>query len=154
MIPLRSNVVNCLSRNSAASVGAFRCRSACRLSRKQILSPDHTLRTQVPCRAFRSSQSTLRELKQPPKPEPIQHTTPAASQDGTRKQDQRKAPRKNAGKPSSLRRVAVEAQRSRGSFVKGKGNKRFVDPEVETKVGYHWKCELWYSKLTGLMDRQ
>ena len=135
MIPLRSNVVNCLSRSSATSAGAFRCRSACRLSRKQIPPPDHTLRTQVPCRAFHSSQYTLRELEQPSKPELIRHTIPAASQDGTRKQDQRKAPRKNAGKPSSLRRVAVEAQRSRGSFVKGKGNKRFVDPEVETKVG-------------------
>ena len=139
MIPLRSNVANCLSRSSATSAGAFRCRSACRsacrLSRKRIPPPDHTLRTQVPCRAFRSSQYTLRELEQPSKPELIWHTIPAASQDGTRKQDQRKAPRKNAGKPSSLRRVAVEAQRSRGSFVKGKGNKRFVDPEVETKVG-------------------
>lgn len=38
------------------------------------------------------------------------------------------------GKTSSLRRVAVEAQRSRASFVKGKGNKRFVDPEAETKT--------------------
>jgi hypothetical protein len=44
-----------------------------------------------------------------------------------------KGSRKNAGKTSSLRRVAVEAQRSR-SFVKGRGNKRFVDPDVDTKV--------------------
>jgi hypothetical protein len=29
--------------------------------------------------------------------------------------------------------VAVEAQRSRG-FVRGRGNRRFVDPDVETKV--------------------
>jgi len=135
MIPLRSNVVNCLSRSSATSARAFRCLSACQLSRGQIPPPDRSLQTQVPCRAFRSSQSTLRKLEQPSKPEPIQYTTPVTFQDGTRKQDQRKAPRKNAGKPSSLRRVAVEAQRSRGSFVKGKGNKRFVDPEVETKVG-------------------
>jgi hypothetical protein len=135
MIPLRSNVVNCLSRSSATSARAFRCRSVCWLSREQIPPPDHSLRTQVSCRAFGSSQFTLGKLEQPLKPEPIQHTIPAASQDGTRKQDQRKAPRKNAGKPSSLRRVAVEAQRSRGSFVKGKGSKRFVDPEVDTKVG-------------------
>ena len=46
----------------------------------------------------------------------------------------RKVPRKSAGKTSSLRRVAVEAERSR-DFVKGKGSKRFVDPDVETKVG-------------------
>ncbi|PVI03284.1 DUF155-domain-containing protein [Periconia macrospinosa] len=45
----------------------------------------------------------------------------------------RKGARKNAGKTSSLRRVAVEAQRSRG-FVKGRGNKRFVDPDVDTKT--------------------
>jgi uncharacterized Rmd1/YagE family protein len=41
--------------------------------------------------------------------------------------------RKNAAKTSSLRRVAVEAQRSRG-FVKGRGSKRFVDPDVEKKT--------------------
>lgn len=45
----------------------------------------------------------------------------------------RKGARKNAGQTSSLRRVAVEAQRSRG-FVKGRGSKRFVDPHVDTKV--------------------
>ncbi|KAH7138086.1 hypothetical protein B0J11DRAFT_422535 [Dendryphion nanum] len=46
---------------------------------------------------------------------------------------ERKPVRKIVAKTSSLRRVAVEAQRSRG-FVKGKGNKRFVDPDVETKT--------------------
>lgn len=55
-----------------------------------------------------------------------------ASSDGAAKAE-RKGMRKNAGKTSSLRRVAVEAQRSRG-FVRGTGSKRFVDPEVETKV--------------------
>lgn len=47
--------------------------------------------------------------------------------------ESRKGPRNNAAKTSSLRRVAVEAQRSRG-FVRGRGNKRFVDPDVDTKV--------------------
>ena len=46
---------------------------------------------------------------------------------------EKKGGRKNAGKTSSLRRVAVEAQRSRG-IVKGRGSKRFVDPDADTKV--------------------
>ncbi|KAF2444182.1 DUF155-domain-containing protein [Karstenula rhodostoma CBS 690.94] len=45
-----------------------------------------------------------------------------------------KGTKKHAGKTSSLRRVAVEAQRSRQGFVKGRGNKRFVDPHVDTKT--------------------
>jgi uncharacterized Rmd1/YagE family protein len=43
-----------------------------------------------------------------------------------------KASRKNAGK-TSLRSVAVEAQRSR-TFVKSRGRQRFVDPDAETKT--------------------
>lgn len=34
---------------------------------------------------------------------------------------------------TSLRRVAVEAQTSRHGFIKGRGKRRFVDPEAETK---------------------
>src|SRR5690242_7706211 len=41
--------------------------------------------------------------------------------------------RKAAGKTSSLRSVAVEAQRSR-SFVKSRGRTRFIDPDAETKT--------------------
>tara|TARA_R110002003_G_scaffold198_11_gene15485 strand:+ start:17317 stop:18729 length:1413 start_codon:yes stop_codon:yes gene_type:complete len=44
-----------------------------------------------------------------------------------------KATRKNAGKTSSLRSVAVEAQRSR-SFVKSRGRQRFIDPDADTKT--------------------
>ena len=44
-----------------------------------------------------------------------------------------KPSRKNAGKTSSLRSIAVEAQRSR-TFVKSRGRQRFVDPDAETKV--------------------
>ncbi|KAJ4291025.1 hypothetical protein N0V90_010222 [Kalmusia sp. IMI 367209] len=46
----------------------------------------------------------------------------------------KKGVKKHAGKTSSLRRVAVEAQRSRQGFVKGRGSKRFVDPHVDTKT--------------------
>lgn len=42
--------------------------------------------------------------------------------------------KKHGNKTSSLRRVAVEAQRSRQGFVKGRGSKRFIDPHVDTKV--------------------
>jgi uncharacterized Rmd1/YagE family protein len=45
----------------------------------------------------------------------------------------RKAGRKNAAKTSSLRSVAVEAQRSR-AFVKSRGRTRFIDPDAETKT--------------------
>lgn len=41
--------------------------------------------------------------------------------------------RKTAGKTSSLRSVAVEAQRSR-TFVKSRGRTRFIDPDAETKT--------------------
>lgn len=41
--------------------------------------------------------------------------------------------RKNAGKTSSLRSIAVEAQRSR-SFVKSRGRQRFIDPDADTKT--------------------
>jgi hypothetical protein len=44
-----------------------------------------------------------------------------------------KSPRKIVGKTSSLRSVAVEAQRSR-TFVKSRGKQRFIDPDAETKV--------------------
>ncbi|KAJ4987298.1 hypothetical protein SVAN01_07168 [Stagonosporopsis vannaccii] len=45
----------------------------------------------------------------------------------------KQGPRKAAGKTSSLRSVAVEAQRSR-SFVKSRGRTRFIDPDAETKT--------------------
>lgn len=45
----------------------------------------------------------------------------------------KQGPRKAAGKTSSLRSVAVEAQRSR-TFVKSRGRTRFIDPDAETKT--------------------
>ncbi|KAF1920682.1 hypothetical protein BDU57DRAFT_438006 [Ampelomyces quisqualis] len=44
-----------------------------------------------------------------------------------------KPPRKNASKTSSLRSIAVEAQRSR-TLVKSRGRQRFVDPDAQTKT--------------------
>ncbi|KAF2851182.1 DUF155-domain-containing protein [Plenodomus tracheiphilus IPT5] len=45
----------------------------------------------------------------------------------------RKGARKIAGKTSSLRSVAVEAQNAR-AFVKSRGRTRFIDPDAETKT--------------------
>lgn len=47
------------------------------------------------------------------------------------KSKRKAAQRKQAS--ASLRRVAVEAQRSRGTLIRGKGKLRHVDPEAETK---------------------
>ena len=54
----------------------------------------------------------------------------------TKKQEKgpkRKAAQRTQASSTSLRRVAVEAQRSRGSLIRGKGKTRHVDPEAETK---------------------
>ncbi|KAH8643874.1 hypothetical protein IG631_01338 [Alternaria alternata] len=50
----------------------------------------------------------------------------------TQQNANRKGARKNAGK-TSLRSIAVEAQRSR-AFVKSRGRTRFIDPDAETKT--------------------
>lgn len=57
----------------------------------------------------------------------------------TQKKGNAKVTRKNASKTSSLRSIAVEAQRSR-TFVKSRGRQRFVDPDAETKVTYITMC--------------
>lgn len=62
----------------------------------------------------------------------VEHDPEISPASETQKQERNRS-RKSSTKTSSLRRVAVEAQRSRG-FVKGKGNKRFVDPDVFTKT--------------------
>jgi uncharacterized Rmd1/YagE family protein len=50
----------------------------------------------------------------------------------TQQKPDRKGTRKNAGK-TSLRSIAVEAQRSR-AFVRSRGRTRFIDPDAETKT--------------------
>ncbi|CAG5147932.1 uncharacterized protein ALTATR162_LOCUS2119 [Alternaria atra] len=55
--------------------------------------------------------------------EPVKETQQHANRKGTRK---------SAGK-TSLRSIAVEAQRSR-AFVKSRGRTRFIDPDAETKT--------------------
>lgn len=53
------------------------------------------------------------------------------------------APRKST-KPTSLRRVAVEAQYSRSRLIKRSGNRRFVDPDAETnEVAAYCAAELY-----------
>ena len=67
--------------------------------------------------------------KQGEEAEAVVKEEPAAESRGKEKKG-----KKYGTKTSSLRRVAVEAQRSRQGFVKGRGSKRFIDPQVETKV--------------------
>ena len=62
---------------------------------------------------------------------------PNRSQNESSNKKAEKGPKRKAAQrtqtSSSLRRVAVEAQRSRGSIIRGKGKTRHVDPEAETK---------------------
>lgn len=51
----------------------------------------------------------------------------------TEKGPKRKAAQRTKAASTSLRRVAVEAQRSRGSVIKGSGKTRHVDPDIERK---------------------
>ncbi|KAJ9646999.1 hypothetical protein H2201_008332 [Coniosporium apollinis] len=62
-----------------------------------------------------------------------QQPQPPEVPDGAQEQLGRKPSRASAGK-TSLRRVAVEAERSRAGFIKRVGRTRYVDPEVETKT--------------------
>jgi uncharacterized Rmd1/YagE family protein len=90
-------------------------------------------------RTSQSSHHTSRILH------PLRQHAPARAYSGTnilrKKQDEahgkaeqlKQGPRKTAGKTSSLRSVAVEAQRSR-TFVKSRGRTRFIDPDAETKT--------------------
>lgn len=60
----------------------------------------------------------------------------ALRQDAAPEQPKKDSKRKNTrskAASTSLRRVAVEAQRSRDGLVRGKGRKRHVDPIAETK---------------------
>jgi hypothetical protein len=131
MTMLRQNALNCIKRSCAdtAHASAFwkshrtpRCLPAWQHPLSRPLSSTTALRKKLD---FIQKQDQKQDSKQEPESD-------ASSRELSQKAE-RKGPRKNAGKTSSLRRVAVEAQRSRG-FVKGKGNKRFVDPDVETKV--------------------
>ncbi|KAF2261012.1 DUF155-domain-containing protein [Lojkania enalia] len=127
MTLFRLNVVNCLTRSKAPTTRQFVSTSV-RITRLVPSKPNLSART------FSSTAATWKKVDFTQKQElqNLEVASEIAAKDDAHK-DERKAPRKNAGKTSSLRRVAVEAQRSRG-FVKGHGNKRFVDPEVDTKT--------------------
>lgn len=105
------------------------------------------IRSIAPCpRAASVPKRTLPPRRQPPRPfsscaicckkvdftQRTGHVPEVVKKEEAQDQE-RNRPRKNAAKTSSLRRVAVEAQSAR-TFVKGKGNKRFVDPDVERKT--------------------
>ncbi|KAJ4348298.1 uncharacterized protein N0V89_009671 [Didymosphaeria variabile] len=87
-----------------------------------------------PARSYRSTATAYRKIDFAQKQDPeVEVTTKGENNPETQKAYQ-KGTKKHATKTSSLRRVAVEAQRSRQGFVKGRGSKRFVDPHVDTKT--------------------
>lgn len=92
-----------------------------------------TLQHGVPARSF---SSTFRLSKKIDFIQRQEQKSEAKQEEATAKDDiklNHKPPRKNAGKTSSLRSVAVQAQRSR-SFVKSRGRQRFIDPDAATKT--------------------
>ena len=94
----------------------------------------------IPCQrpSFLPPHSTLVSKANKGKKLPKNHFTsnrPAHSEHHEPKK-QEKSKRKAAQRTqasASLRRVAVEAQRNRGTLIRGKGKLRHVDPEAETK---------------------
>ncbi|KAF2175565.1 DUF155-domain-containing protein [Zopfia rhizophila CBS 207.26] len=123
MIIPRPNAVNCLLRSFAPIPRVCNFRRSSRGPYNLSSWKNHSTRP------FSSSRIVSKKIDFTQKQDQVAETI---SKDEIEKSE-RKSPRKNATKTSSLRRVAVEAQRSRG-FVKGKGNKRFVDPDVDTKT--------------------
>ncbi|KAF2500328.1 DUF155-domain-containing protein [Lophium mytilinum] len=133
MLFLRRNAVNCLTRSYVSTIPHS----------SPSLPPAYPLRQRrepsIPGtptrRAFSHAGCVYKKQEQSQKQEtPLPSpSSDADAHDSAGKQDQRK-PRNSVAKTSSLRRVAVEAQRSRGGLVKGRGNKRFVDPDVATKT--------------------
>ncbi len=87
----------------------------------------------LPKNHFTSHRPLLNDGQHPPPPPQDQHGSKTQEKPPRRKAAQR------TQKASSLRRVAVEAERSRGAaagasgFIIGRGQRRHVDPEVETK---------------------
>lgn len=114
-----SNAANCLIRGFSHTPRAIFFRSSVIQTGPACLG--HQLQTFASTAAVLQKSETAETQEKEAK-----NVAEAQNQD-------RKAPRKSTAKTSSLRRVAVEAQRSRG-FVRGKGSKRFIDPDVDTKV--------------------
>ncbi|KAF2033253.1 DUF155-domain-containing protein [Setomelanomma holmii] len=122
MIFLRSPIINGLTRRLAHASRI----SACNHRGLQLRNP-----AKVTSRCLSTTRSRQKKI------ESTQRQEEGATKDDTAKDNARKPgpnpTRKNAGKTSSLRSVAVEAQRSR-SFVKSRGRQRFIDPDADTKT--------------------
>src|SRR4051812_22988997 len=80
-------------------------------------APHHVTVTR---RCLLTSQAKWRKQDQETAPEAV------TTGQGSQKSEKSKGTRTSPGK-TSLRRVAVEAERSRGGFIKSKGNRRFID---------------------------
>jgi hypothetical protein len=118
MILFRPNALKCLTKSIAPAL---------RATTHQSLSRHYAVRH------FASTQAKYRKTVDFTQKQDVASEIPSKDEATPDAEKGPKGTRKNAAKTSSLRRVAVEAQRSRG-FVKGRGSRRFVDPDVDTKV--------------------
>ena len=123
--------------NSVTRYGTAYLRSFSRLSPQLIVYPSRCLQNQgtSPSRAFQLLsqrwQSTSAEAQKGSKSQ----ATPALEEG----EDERKTSKKvrPGGRKTSLRTVAVEAQRSRDKLVLGTKWLRFVNPDIDTKACIH-----------------
>lgn len=104
----------------------------CPHQRLNFLPPHHTLASKatkgrkIPKNHFTSTRPALSE----------HHKDDNHGPGSSKKQEKgpkRKAAARSQAGSTSLKRVAVEAERSRGSLIKGKGRLKHIDPEAETK---------------------
>jgi uncharacterized Rmd1/YagE family protein len=126
MTLFRPNVFECLTKSIAPAARVTRRRPVSRITPSIARWPNLA-------RTFTSTRPVYKKPVDFTQKQELASESTTSNETAAEAKDQQKAPRKNAGKTSSLRRVAVEAQRSRG-FVKGRGSRRFVDPDVDTKT--------------------
>ncbi|KAF2728265.1 DUF155-domain-containing protein [Polyplosphaeria fusca] len=119
----RLNAVNCLYRSLAPTCSA---RHHIHCSPSLSIRPFSSSRAAHVKIDFTQKQDQQRD-------ERSKQDTPEVTGKEDSVKGEKKVPRKNVTKTSSLRRVAVEAQRSR-SYLMGRGGKQFVDPDAETKT--------------------
>ncbi|KAF2200974.1 hypothetical protein GQ43DRAFT_463538 [Delitschia confertaspora ATCC 74209] len=126
MNPLRQNAITCLFRSCQLGTQASTIRS-------QSRPPAFQQQRKYLTRPFSSARSGQKKVDfQQNEEQKGKEEVESNFKKGPPQISERKLSR-TATKPTSLRRVAAEAQRSRG-LIKGKGSKRFVDPDVDTKT--------------------
>ncbi|KAF2868987.1 hypothetical protein BDV95DRAFT_578062 [Massariosphaeria phaeospora] len=125
----RPNALKSLGRSFAPATHASLLRTSARARPSPSLWPWQAISP----RPLTTTKSPQKKVDFTQKQEPGSENGPKDESTKPSPKHERKGHRTNASKTSSLRRVAVEAQRSR-ELVKGRGAKRFVDPDAETKT--------------------